>query len=60
MFKIFEKIGNITYNLKMLEHLSTSHLVFHAIQLIPYKLHEEDLGKVGPSRVLAMISYRPK
>jgi hypothetical protein len=57
-FKVFEKIGNVTYKLELLDHLRAHHLVFHTIQLNPCNIDEGDPSIVSPSRSLALIANK--
>lgn len=56
--KIFEKIGIVTYRLKLLEHMRAHHSIFHRSLLKPCRIDEGDSSRVASSRGPALIPYK--
>jgi hypothetical protein len=59
-FKVFEKIGKVTYHVELLYHMRVHHPVFHIIQLKPFQTDADDPSRVEPSQAPTMISNKPK
>jgi hypothetical protein len=57
-FKVFEKIGNVTYILEMQDHMKSHHQVFRIIHSKPCRIDEGDPSIFPPSRATTLIVGR--
>jgi hypothetical protein len=56
LFKVLEKIGNVTYKLELSYYMRAHHIVFHINWLKPCRIDEGNPSRVASSRALVLIA----